>query len=153
MFRSGVLLVVVLLASGASAALAQTTADSASVTAFYGRWFGSAPKGFAAYASFYASDGYILPPGSPPVIGRAAIAEWFEHTRAQLSYTTQPQGIALDEIRFLAPDWVVYRTTLRGQRLPKGGGDPVPFETKYVDLLHRVRNDWEVAFRMWSDNR
>lgn len=51
-----------------------------------------------------------------------------------------------------AADWVVYRSTLRGQRVPKGGG-PTPFETKYVDLLHRTATGWEVAFRMWSDNR
>ncbi len=38
-------------------------------------------------------------------------------------------------MRFLGPDWVVYRSTLHGQRVPKAGGDPVPFETKYVDLL------------------
>jgi ketosteroid isomerase-like protein len=132
---------------------AQSAADSASVTAFYARWFGSAPQGFTAYASFYATDGYILPPGSPPVVGRAAIAAWFEQARASTRYTTQPQGIATDEMRFLNPDWVVYRSTLRGQRVPKAGGDPTPFETKYVDLLHRTATGWEVAFRMWSDNR
>ena len=132
---------------------AQSAADSASVTAFYGRWFGSAPQGFTAYASFYATDGYILPPGSPPVVGRAAIAAWFEQARASTPYTTHPQGVSTDEMRFLNPDWVVYRTTLRGQRVPKAGGDPTPFETKYVDLLHRTATGWEVAFRMWSDNR
>jgi uncharacterized protein (TIGR02246 family) len=145
---------VILLASSAPTALGQPAADSASVTAFYGRWFGSAARGFTAYASFYAEDGYILPPGSPPTTGRAAIAAWFEQTRAALPYTTEPQGIAVDEMRFLTPEWVVYRSTLRGQRVAKTGGDRVPFETKYVDLLHRVEGgNWEVAFRMWSDNR
>ena len=132
---------------------AQSAADSASVTAFYGRWFGSAPQGFTVYASFYAADGYILPPGSPPVVGRPAIAEWFERARAATPYTTQPQGIATDEIRFLNADWVLYRSTLRGQRVPKTSGDPTPFETKYVDLLHRTASGWEVTFRMWSDNK
>jgi len=132
---------------------AQSAADSASVTAFYSRWFGSAPQGFTAYASFYAADGYILPPGSPPVVGRAAIAAWFEQARASTPYTTQPHGITTDELRFLSPDWVVYRSTLRGQRVPKAGRDATPFETKYVDLLHRTAAGCEVAFRMWSDNR
>ncbi len=45
--------------------------------------------------------------------------------------------LATNEMRFLGPDWVVYRSTLTGQRIPKAGGDPVPFETKYFDLLHR----------------
>ena len=69
---------------------AQSAADSASVTAFYGRWFDSAPQGFTAYASFYAADGYILPPGSPPVVGRAAIAAWFERARVSNPYAPQP---------------------------------------------------------------
>jgi ketosteroid isomerase-like protein len=133
---------------------AQPAADSASVTAFYGRWFGSASQGFTAYASFYAPDGYILPPNAAPVVGRPAIAAWFEQARAAATYVTQPQGIEVNEMRFLAPTWVVHRSTLKGQRAPRSGGPPVPFETKYVDLLHRLPGgEWEVVFRMWSDNR
>ena len=135
---------------------AQSSSDSASVTAFYGRWFGSATGGMARYASFYAGDGSIFPPNSPPVKGREAIAAWLEQARAASPYSTQPQGITVDELRFLSPDWVVYRSTLRGQRIPKAGGPaaaPIRFETKYVDLLHRTTSgDWEVIFRMWSDN-
>lgn len=154
-YRYVALAATTLLVNGTVTSLeAQTAADSASVTAFYGQWFGSAPQGFAAYASFYAPDGYVLPPGSPPVVGRAAIAAWFEQARTASPYTVQPQGIAVDEMRFLSPTWVVYRSTLRGQRVPKAGGDPAPFETKYVDLLHRTESgSWEVAFRMWNDNR
>jgi ketosteroid isomerase-like protein len=133
---------------------AQTAADSASVSAFYGRWFGSARQGFTTYASFYAPDGYILPPNAAPVVGREAIAAWFEQASASTLYTTQPQGIEVNELRFLSSTWVLHRSTLRGQRVPKAGGAAVPFETKYVDLLHRqVTGDWAVAFRMWSDNR
>ncbi len=133
---------------------ARTAADSASVTAFYRRWFGSVPQGFTAYASFYAPEGYVLPPNAAPVVGRAAIAPWFEQSQAASPYTVRPQGVTNDEMRFLSPAWVVYRSTLRGQRVPKAGGDPVSFETKYVDLLHRKESgDWEVQFRMWSDNR
>jgi ketosteroid isomerase-like protein len=106
------------------------------------------------YASFYAPDGYILPPGAAPVTGRAAIAAWMEQARSAASYSTQAQGITVDEMRFLSPTLVVYRSTLRGQRVPKAGGAPVPFETKYFDLLRRTAaGDWEVLYRMWSDNR
>lgn len=82
------------------------------------------------------------------------IAEWLRQAQASAPYTVRPEGIAVNELRFLGPTWVVYRSTLRGQRVPKAGGDPVPFETKYVDLLHRTDSGrWEVAYRMWSDNR
>lgn len=133
---------------------AQTSADSASVAAFYGRWFGSVPQGFTKYASFYATDGAIYPPNAPPVRGRQAIAEWLESARASQPYSVEPQGITVDEIKFLSPSWVIHRSTLRGRRMPKSGGEPTPFETKYLDLLHRLEGgDWQVAFRMWSDNR
>jgi ketosteroid isomerase-like protein len=133
---------------------AQSAADSASVTAFYNEWFGSARMGPERYASFYAPGGMILPPNAAPAIGREAIAEWQRAAQASAPYTVRPEGITVDEMRFLTPEWVLHRGTLRGQRIPKAGGDPAPFETKYVDLLHRVDGGrWEVAYRMWSDNR
>lgn len=147
-------IVVFSLAAAPGRLCAQTSGDSASVTAFYGRWFGSAAQGATAYAGFYAPDGSVLPPNAAPVVGRAAIAGWSDQARATSPYTTQPQGIDVNELRFLSPTWVLYRSTLRGLRTPKSGGTPVPFETKYVDLLHRMpTGDWEVVFRMWSDNR
>lgn len=149
----GPVLALFAIAAAVLPASAQTAADSASVGAFYRQWFGSAPQGFTVYASFYARDGYVLPPNSPPVVGRAAIANWFEQARAASPYTVRPEGIVVDELRFLSPSWVVYRSTLRGQRVPKAGGEAVPFETKYVDLLHRTDSGgWEVSLRMWSDN-
>jgi ketosteroid isomerase-like protein len=140
------------LASGAILP-AQTAADSGSVTAFYARWFGSLRQGPEAYASFYATDGMVLPPNMPPAIGRVAIADWLTQAQATTPYATRPEAVSVDEMRFLTPDWVVYRSTLRGQRVPRDGSAPSPFETKYVDLLHRTPGGWEVVSRMWSDNK
>jgi ketosteroid isomerase-like protein len=135
-------------------ARAQTAADSASVTAFYGAWFGSLRQGAETYATFYAADGMVLPPNAAPAVGRAAIAEWLRQSQTTVPYSVRPEGISVDEMRFLTATWVLYRSTLRGQRIPKSGGDPVAFETKYVDVLRRNETGrWEVAYRMWSDNR
>jgi uncharacterized protein (TIGR02246 family) len=142
------------LATAATRLPAQTPADTASVQAFYGAWFGPAQQDPVRYASFYAPDGYILPPNAPPVQGRDAIADWQRRTREETTYTTRPEGIRVDEIRFLGPNWVVYRGTLWGQRIPRTGGEPVAFETKYFDLLARSDGgEWKVAYRMWSDSR
>ena len=128
--------------------------DSLSVVAFYREWFGSAMAGPERYASFYAEDGQILPPNAPAQRGRAAIAAWMANAAATTAYTTRPEGIAVDEMRFLAPNLVVQRSTLRGQRIPKAGGEPTPFETRYVDLLQRRPGGrWIVVYRMWSDSR
>jgi ketosteroid isomerase-like protein len=144
----------IVLALFTSPAVSQTAADTASINAFYREWFGSMRQGPETYASFYAADGMVLPPNLPPAVGRTAIAEWLRNAQANVPYTTRPEGITVDEMRFLTTDWVQYRSTLRGQRIPKAGGDPVGFETKYVDLLHRKSDGkWEVVSRMWSDNR
>lgn len=134
-------------------AAAQTPADTASVNAFYAAWFGPAQQDPVRYASFYAPDGFILPPNGRPVQGREAIAEWQRRSRAAATYSTRPEGIRVDEMRFLGADWVVYRGTLWGQRVPLAGGEPTPFETKYFDVLQRSAGEWKVAYRMWSDSR
>jgi uncharacterized protein (TIGR02246 family) len=144
-----------LVTGGAWATLAgQTAADTASVQALYSAWFGPAQQDPERYASFYAPDGYILPPNERPVQGRNAIAQWQRRTRTEATYTVRPEGIRVDEIRFLGPTWVVYRGTLWGHRVPTAGGEPTPFETKYFDVLIRTDDgEWKVAYRMWSDSR
>jgi ketosteroid isomerase-like protein len=132
----------------------QTAADSASVSTFYREWFGVARQSPEMYAGFYATDGMVLPPGLTPARGREAIAAWLRSTQASASFTMVPSGITVDEMRFLSPTLVVYRSTLQGRRVPQGGGTPTDFETKYLDVLRRSESGrWEVVYRMWSDNR
>ena len=138
----------------AATASAQSPVDSASVRGFYAEWFGSLGQDPDAYARFYSRDGMVLPPNQPPATGRAAIAEWLRQSRVGTTYTTRPDGIVIDEMRFLTSDWVLHRSTLRGHRIPRAGGEALLFETKYVDLLRRTGDGrWEVVYRMWSDNR
>ena len=133
---------------------AQTAADTASIRSFYSEWFASLGQSPERYAGFYAADGVVLPPNQPPAIGRAEIAEWLRQYQAAAAFSMRPEGITVDEMRFLTHDWVVHRGTLRGQRTPRAGGAATPFETKYVDVLHRTAEGrWEVSYRMWSDNR
>ena len=130
---------------------AQTSQDSASVQAFYTAWFGSTPDGPSIYASFYAPDGQLFPPGESPITGRQAIAAWFGRAQQESTYRAIPQGLEVEEMRFLSPDWVVHRTRLWGVRQPHDGSPAMPFETTYFDLLRRAGTTWSVAYRMWSD--
>jgi ketosteroid isomerase-like protein len=48
---------------------------------------------------------------------------------------------------------VIYRSTLKGQRVPKAGGEPAAFENKYFDVLRRKADGgYEFMRRMWSSN-
>ena len=129
-------------------------ANRGEIDAFYGAWMGTAAKeGPAAYATFYAEDGIMLPANERPLTGRAAIEAFQRRAQAENPYAVKPTGINVDEVRFLGSDWVVYRSTLSGQRVPKTGGEASAFETKYFDVLHRgADGKWQVAYRMWSDN-
>jgi ketosteroid isomerase-like protein len=71
---------------------AQTAADSASVAAFYQKWMSSASQGFTAYASFYAEDGYILPPGDPPAVLPEA-QHWRESKIMKIANTDLPHDL------------------------------------------------------------
>jgi uncharacterized protein (TIGR02246 family) len=145
---------VIAIGSVALAFAAQPPGNRAEIDAFYGAWMGTAAKqGPAAYASFYEETGMMLPPNDRPVAGRAAIEAFQTRAQAESPYTVKPTGIQVDEVRFLEPNWVVYRGTLSGQRAPKAGGAPAAFETKYFDVLHKgADGKWQVAYRMWSDN-
>ncbi|NUQ12430.1 MAG: DUF4440 domain-containing protein [Gemmatimonadaceae bacterium] len=132
-------------------ARAQSAADTASVQAFYQRWFGSLAQGPDRYAGFYAEDGTVLPPNMAPAQGRAAIAEWLRASQAAATHATRPTGLVVDEMRFLSASLVLHRTTLSGERVPKAGGPAVPFRTRYVDLLRRTADGWEVLYRIWND--
>ncbi|MGQ0704029.1 MAG: YybH family protein [Gemmatimonadales bacterium] len=152
--RSMITVLGLLLTTLQTAVEAQSATDTASVRAFYAAWFGPASQDPERYAGFYAPDGMVLPPNGMPVQGREAIAEWQRRTRAEATYSVVPEGIRVDEIRFLSPDLVIYRGSRWGKRIPKAGGDPVPFETKYFDLLQRPSGgEWKVSYRMGSDNR
>ena len=117
-------------------------------------WMGAAgQQGPAAYASYYAGDGMMLPANERPISGRIAIEEFQRQSQANNPYTVKPTGIRVDEVRFLDGDWVIYRSTLSGVRTMKADGAAAPFETKYFDVLHRAADGrWQVAYRMWSDN-
>ena len=79
----------------------------------------------------------MLPPDEAPVVGRATIKEWMKRTLAEAAYVTSPEGVAQDDLK-VTGNLAVARSTVRGRRMPKSGGDPVPFETKYLDVLRKT---------------
>jgi hypothetical protein len=60
-------------------------ADRESVIRFAREWSASVQNGPEAFASFFATDGALLPPDRPPIIGRVRIADWM---RAQGIFRT-----------------------------------------------------------------
>lgn len=123
------------------------------VEAFYRDWSeATTARGADGYASFFAEDAVLLPPDAAPVQGRAAIREWHERSQQESAHRTVPEGISEDELQ-VSGGFVLYRSTLKGRRIPKAGGEPEPFESKYLDVLRRKPDGgYELARRMWSSN-
>jgi ketosteroid isomerase-like protein len=93
----------------------------------------------------------LLPPNALPLNGRAAIRQWQERSRAEAGDAGTP-SIEEDELQ-MSGAFVIYRSTLKGQRAAKAGSGPEPFETKYFDVLRRKPDGgYEIVRRMWSSN-
>ena len=109
-------------------------------------------QGAEGYASFFAEDAVLLPPNGLPLNGRAAIRQWQERSRAEAGDAGAPPSIEEDEHQ-MSGAFVIYRSTLKGQRAAKAGAAPAPFETKYFDMLRRKPDGgYEIVRRMWSSN-
>ncbi len=130
------------------------TSPQDAIKAFYREWSkASLERGPEGYASFFALDAVLLPPDAAPVAGRAAIREWQERSQKEATHRTVPEAISEDELS-VAGDSAIYRSTLKGKRVPKAGGDAEPFEAKYFDVLRKKPDGaWEFRHRMWSSNR
>lgn len=109
-------------------------------------------RGAEGYASYFAEDAVLLPPNALPLSGRAAIREWQERSRGESGDAGTPPSIEEDELQ-MSGAFVIYRSTLKGQRAAKAGAAPEPFETKYFDVLRRKSDGgYEIVRRMWSSN-
>lgn len=123
------------------------------VKAFYRDWSqATATRGAEGYAAFFAEDAVLLPPDALPVSGRAAIREWHERQQKDAAFRTVPASVSEDELT-VSGSVVLYRSTLKGQRVPVAGGEGQPLENKYFDVLRRKPDGaYEFVRRMWSSN-
>jgi len=129
------------------------TSPQDAVKAFYRDWSqATATRGAEGYASFFAEDAVLLPPNAAPVSGRAAIRDWQERSQKDATHRTLPESVSEDELQ-VSGGLVIYRSTLKGQRVAKAGGEPEAFESKYFDVLRRKADGgYEFTRRMWSSN-
>lgn len=139
-----------------SPGMKKTAADGKpedAVGAFYRDWSqATAARGAEGYAAFFAEDAVLLPPNAAPVNGRAAIREWQDRSQREATHRTLPEAVNQDELT-VAGGFVVCRSTLTGQSVPKAGGEPKRFESKYFDVLRRKPDGgYEFVRRMWSSN-
>jgi ketosteroid isomerase-like protein len=130
---------------------ADEAADLRAIDRFYERWrqFYEADGGPDEYVAFYADGAVLVPPNEPPVVGREAI-------RSYVASIFGPFRLSLDmkpEETRVSGDWAYRRYRASGTVAPRAGGEAIPFDNKYLDVLRRVgRDEWRVHIHMWSSN-
>jgi ketosteroid isomerase-like protein len=117
---------------------------------FYASFFESnqAGEGADTYVMFFSEDAVMMPPNEAPVTGREAIRAWVAPILEQFDLSGEP---VVQETR-VAGDLAYRRYSIAAAFAPKVGGDPIPFDHKYVDVLRKIGGEWRIHCHMWSSN-
>lgn len=85
------------------------------------------------YADLVTEDVVWLPPGRPPVVGRAAFREWLAPFLGGYSYRFSTSDVRAR----VADDRAMERGRFRSVMTPVGGGDAMAHDGTYVVLWRR----------------
>jgi uncharacterized protein (TIGR02246 family) len=124
-------------------------ADRDAILSGFQAWLKAAEAGDAdAYASFMTEDAVILSPGLPEVVGRPSI---LAATKAFVARNSLAFADWMPQQVLVSGDVAVHRYTIATTRHPKGEGDPVRQEQRYIDVLRRdVDGRWLVSHHMFN---
>jgi len=125
--------------------------DTVAILSMYQEWSAAlASRGPEGYVAYFAEGAALLPPNEPPAVGKEAIRQWIERQLA--TYTIRPQRFGKRTFSG-SGHWVFARFEIAGELLPKQGGEPVPFDNKYLDVLQRQTDgSWRFYYRIWNSN-
>jgi uncharacterized protein (TIGR02246 family) len=125
--------------------------DEAAINALYREWSQAiGRRGAEGYASYFVADGAVLPPNEPAAEGRQAIQNWIQKSLDK--FAVKDPRLNFGELR-VANGWATRRFTMTGERVPKGGGAPVKFNNKYLDVLQKQPDGtWRFVYRSYSSN-
>lgn len=96
----------------------------------------------AAVAQLYADDGVLMAQESPSCVGAAAIRAVYEGMFGAIALAIR---FEIAEIRQLAPDWAILRSTSSGTITLKAAGQSVPEGNQELFLFQKVDGSWKIA--------
>jgi len=136
-------------AQAASAQNVDLAAEEAAIRALDVDWVNAvAAKDAAATAAFYATDGAIMPAGSPMAEGPEAIAAVWQSLfeLPGFSLTFEPTLIEVGAAGDVAYDIGTYTLAFDGDQ------GPVEDNGKYVVVWKKVGDDWKVRADIFNSN-
>ena len=122
-------------------------AQQAAIDAANAKWIELFNKGdYAGVSQLYTKDAVALPPGSPMVKGRAAIAAMWKGMAEQAG---DPKLTTI-EVKRLGPKAAREIGTFS---LKTKGPSPKEVTGKYVVVWERVGRRWQLASDIWNDGK
>jgi len=122
-------------------------AQQAAIDAANAKWIELFNKGdYAGVSQLYTEDAVALPPGSPMVKGRAAIAAMWKGMAEQAG---DPKLTTI-EVKRLGPKAAREIGTFS---LKTKGPSPKEVTGKYVVVWERVGRRWQLASDIWNDGK
>jgi len=98
----------------------------------------------------WADDGVLMPPGHPPVHGRAALREYFDNlfVRARFAFEFQSSAIELTE------DMAIERVSYTVMMWPANGPGPIADGGKGLHVYRRQADGtWKLVVDIWNSDR
>jgi uncharacterized protein (TIGR02246 family) len=137
-------------APAAAAAAGLSAEDEAAIRAADQAWAKAASSGdAAAITAFYASDGVLLPPGSPALHGTEEIGKFFSGMTGAVSGPFELKTTAVEGRGDLALSTGTYTAKLTPK---KAGAKPFPTEEgKYVGVMKKQPDrSWKLIYDIWN---
>jgi uncharacterized protein (TIGR02246 family) len=135
-------------AAAAPPSSAKPSPERAKITAIEDRIQAAFAAGDAdAVAAQYTEDAYLMPPNSPSLVGRAAIADLYKRFFKDFKCALKTE---IQEVE-VAGDWAYVRGLLTSTVTPKDGGEPHTNHGKYLVVARRGADGvWRFARDMYS---
>lgn len=103
----------------------------------------------SAAASLYAEDGVEMPPGKPPIRGRAAIEGYYRGLFAGCKFSE----FVLTHTELRAAGDVGWAAGTSRSTLVPGGAAPVQDAGKYLVVLKHADGRWKVMYSIYNSDR
>ncbi|MEM7780554.1 MAG: SgcJ/EcaC family oxidoreductase [Pseudomonadota bacterium] len=129
----------------------ETSSDEAAIAALWGSYEDALAAGdIDAWLSLWTQDGIQLPPGEPAVAGIEALRT---RNGAALAAFNVTMEITLEETEILG-DFAYSQGSYTAQFQPKGGGDALNVDGKFLSIMKRGEDGtWRIYRDMFNSNQ
>lgn len=102
------------------------------------------------YLAGITDDAVMMYSGQPSVVGKKAVEPFIVEFFEQYAFKCDPWQS--DEIVVLGT-WAFHRYSGIATLRPKGGGEPVVLDRKYIDILRLEDGSWKISHHIFNTNR